>query len=100
MRELSFSTLQVAGRLFDDIYGDGCFDSAWGAETHNRLKSEYLDYQTLRNGILHRGGELSSGVMIEASERDIETTFEDSKRFRDAILSLSNWCCASWLNRG
>lgn len=99
LRELSFSNLRDASRFFEDIYGVGCFDSAWGTETHGCLVSQYREYQTLRNGILHRGGELSSGAKIEASEHDIEATFEDSRRFRDAILSLLNWCCSWWLNR-
>ena len=97
LRELSFSKLDSAGRFFDDIYGSGCFNAAWGAEAHQRLALQYQDYQTLRNGIVHRGGELNSGIMIEASERDLEATFEDSRRFRDALLALSDWCCKWWL---
>lgn len=34
LRELSFSNLQTAARLFDDTYGVGLFDNAWGVETH------------------------------------------------------------------
>jgi len=98
LMQLSFSNLDDASGLFDDIYGDGCFDRAWGTETHRRLASQYRDYQILRNGIVHRGGELSSGTRIDFSERDIQTTFDDAKGFRDAILSLSKWCRAWWLN--
>ncbi len=86
LRELSFSSLQSAGPLFDDIYGSGCFDAAWGAQAHKRLASQYRDYQTLRNGILHRGGELNSGIMIQANDSDLKATFGDSVRFRDSIL--------------
>jgi hypothetical protein len=100
LRELSFSNLQAASDLYDNIYGSCCFDSVWGAETHSKLASKYRKYQLLRNGILHRGGELSSGVNIEASELDIETTFEDSKNFRDTILTLSRWCYTWWLKHG
>jgi hypothetical protein len=99
LRELSFSSLKSASRLFDDIYGPGCFDAAWGTEVHQRLASQYHEYQTLRNGILHRGGELNSGIMIEANESDLEATFEDSRRFRDSILELSNWCHKWWVKR-
>lgn len=98
LRELSFSNLEAASRLFDDIYGPGCFDNAWGTEMHSQLASKYREYQTLRNGIVHRGDEVNSGIKIEASESEMERTFEDSKAFRDAILSLSNWCCAWWIN--
>jgi hypothetical protein len=96
MRELSFANLAAASRLFDDIYGAGCFDRAWGAETHAQLDSEFQRYQLLRNGILHRGGELNTGDKITASDDDIEIAFRDSKFFRDAILALSKWCYQWW----
>lgn len=96
LRELSFSSLAAASRLFDDIYGVGCFDNAWGAQTHAKLDSEYQQYQLLRNGILHRGGEFNTGVKITSTEQDIEIAFSDSKTFRDAILALSHWCYHWW----
>jgi len=96
LRELSFSNLAAAGRLFDDIYGSNCFDRAWGAKTYAQLDSEYQKYQLLRNGILHRGGELNTGAKITANDDDIETAFRDSELFRDAILALSRWCYRWW----
>lgn len=99
LRELSFSRLQTASRFFDDIYGDGCFDTVWGAEAHAALSARYSNYQDLRNGILHRGGEVSSGVNIPADESDFEATFKDALSFREAILSLSSWCYNWWRNK-
>jgi|GEM_PF-2654052 len=98
LRELSFSNLRSASGLFDDIYGSGCFDNAWGSKTHAKLAAQYEEYQNMRNGILHRGGEISSGANIPANERDIEKTFKDSQLFRDAILALSRWCYEWWRN--
>ena len=99
LRKLSFSSLGAAARFFDDIYGPGCFSQAWGAEARKRLDSKYREYQELRNGILHRGGELASGVNIDCTEADIDRTFGDAKEFRDAILKLSTWCRSWWLAR-
>lgn len=99
LRKLSFSNLRAASTLFGDIYGSDCFDLAWGEKEHKRLDEQYSEYQTLRNGIVHRGGELSSGAKIEATEADIAKTFEDAQRFRDAIHQLSRWCRAWWLER-
>lgn len=100
LRELQgFSSLEKAAPLFDDVYGSGCFNLAWGKDEHGLLAQEYREYQTLRNGILHRGGELSSGTRIEATERDIATTFEDAKRFRKALLRLSDWCRVWWFDQ-
>ena len=96
LRELSFSRLPGVSRFFDDIYGKGCFDSVWGVESHAKLTSQYSDYQDLRNGILHRGGETSSGEHIHAEEPSFESTFNDAQEFRDAILSLSRWCYHWW----
>jgi hypothetical protein len=96
LRELSFSNLQTAGRFFDDVYGGGCFDTVWGADVNAIFSSRYADYQLLRNGILHRGGETSSGDNIPAAEKDFEGTFEDALSFRDAILALSAWCYDWW----
>lgn len=99
LRELSFSSLPGAAGLFGDIYGPDCFDLAWGKNKYERLQQQYRDYQTLRNGIVHRGGELSSGAKIEATEADIATAFEDAQRFRDALHQLSQWCRVWWLNQ-
>lgn len=99
LRELSFSRLQIASRFFDDIYGGGCFDAVWSAEAHETLSARYSNYQDLRNGILHRGGEISSGVNIPADENDFEATFKDALSFRDAILALSRWCYDWWRNK-
>ncbi|MEK6408929.1 MAG: hypothetical protein AABN34_18555 [Acidobacteriota bacterium] len=99
LRELSFANLEAAATLFGDIYGSACFDLAWGEDEHRQLAEQYGDYQTLRNGILHRGGEFSSGARIEATETDISTTFEDTKRFQDAILRLSDWCRVWWIGQ-
>lgn len=99
LRKLSFSSLRSAASLFDDIYGPDCFDLAWGKVGHERLASQYETYQTLRNGILHRGGELSSGTCIEATDADIATTLEDAERFREAIHQLSDWCRAWWIEQ-
>jgi hypothetical protein len=96
LRELSFSNLAAAARLFEDIYGNKCLLQAWGATTYADLDSKYQQYQLLRNGILHRGGELNSGAKITATEKDIEAAFNDSKLFRDAILALSRWCYRWW----
>jgi hypothetical protein len=96
LRELSFSNLAAAARLFDDIYGNNCLPRAWGATAYAHLDSKYQQYQLLRNGILHRGGELNSGAKITATEEDIEVAFNDSKLFRDAILALSRWCYRWW----
>ncbi len=98
VRELSFSNLETASRFFDDIYGAGCFDTVWGVDAHSALSSRYAEYQLLRNGILHRGGETNSGVKITADERDFESTFNDSLAFRDAIQALSRWCYDWWRN--
>lgn len=99
LRELSFSGLQTASRFFDDIYGGSCFDTVWGAEAHAALSARYSNYQDLRNGILHRGGEVSSGVNISADETDFEATFKDALSFREAILALSSWCYDWWRNK-
>jgi len=99
LRTLSFSRLSNAALLFEDIYGFGCFDLAWGHEVHARLDQRYTKYQTLRNGILHRGGELSSGEKIEASETEIAITLDDAKLFREAILRLSQWCRHWWIEK-
>lgn len=99
LRELSFSSVGAAAKLFDDIYGTACFDVAWGKEPHQQLAGQYKDYQVLRNGILHRGGEFSSGDNIGATEADIARTFDDGKRFRDAILRLSDWCRRWWIGQ-
>jgi hypothetical protein len=99
LRELSFSRLQSAVELFGDIYGADCFDLAWGRDGHEQIQRLYEDYQDLRNGIVHRGGELSSGAKIEATEGDIVTAFQDAKRFRDALQGLSRWCRSWWLKR-
>ncbi len=98
LRELQFSRLPVTARFFDDIYGTGCFDSVWGADAHATLSTRYSDYQVLRNGILHRGGETSSGEHIPAEESSFESTFNDALSFRDAILGLSRWCYDWWHN--
>jgi hypothetical protein len=99
LRELSFSRLGIASRFFDDIYGSGCFDTVWGAERHATLATCYSKYQDLRNGILHRGGEVSSGVNIPADEDDFKATFDDALSFRDAVLTLSRWCYDWWRNK-
>jgi nicotinamidase-related amidase len=88
---------QAAGRLFDDIYGQGCFDAAWGPTMHSEIATRYGNYQDLRNGILHRGGELTSGARIDVTEADIQATVRDAEEFRDAILRLSAWCCEWWV---
>jgi hypothetical protein len=98
LRELQFSRLPVTARFFDDIYGTGCFDSVWGTDAHATLSARYSDYQDLRNGILHRGGETSSGEHIHAEESTFESTFNDALSFRDAILGLSRWCYDWWRN--
>src|SRR5207249_4467323 len=100
LRDMSFSNLSAAARYFDDIYGSNCFDKVWDQDTHRQLDSQYQQYQLLRNGILHRGGELNTGVMITANDSDIEAAFHDSKLFRDAILALSRWCYDWWLING
>lgn len=100
LREMSFSNLSAAAGFFDDIYGSGCFDRVWGQDTHRQVDSQYQKYQLLRNGILHRGGELNTGTMITSNGADIETAFHDSKLFRDAILALSRWCYDWWLING
>ena len=96
LRELSFSRLETASRFFNDIYGADCFDRAWGAEVHVTLGARYSEYQDMRNGILHRGGEISSGLNIPASEADFESTFNEALSFREAILALSRWCYDWW----
>lgn len=96
LRELSFSNLAAAARLFDDIYGNDCLRSAWGVSTYGELDSKYKQYQVLRNGILHRGGELNTGVKITSTVEEIDAAFNDSKIFRDAILTLSRWCYRWW----
>jgi hypothetical protein len=100
LRELQFSRLSVASRFFDDIYGVGWFDSVWGADAHATISARYSDYQDLRNGILHRGGETNSGNHISADGRGFESVFNDALAFRDAILTLSRRCYDWWRNDG
>jgi len=99
LRQLSFSRLATAEELFADIYGKNCLLSALGRDYRDRLAEQYEQYQTLRNGILHRGGETASGAKIEASEADLRSAFEDARLFRDGILRLSAWCRERWLAR-
>jgi hypothetical protein len=98
LRELSFSRLETASCFFDDIYGADCFNRVWGADVHTKLAARYSDYQDIRNGILHRGGEISTGLNIPAADTDFESTFSDALAFRDAILALSRWCYDWWRN--
>ncbi|MGB8991272.1 MAG: hypothetical protein WCD80_04380 [Desulfobaccales bacterium] len=99
LKELSFSSLSKAQDFFREIYSEDCFKSALTDRGYKAFLSAYQNFQEVRNGILHRGGEYKNGKRIEATEVEIRETFNTAKKVRDQILSFSEWCLAWWLNK-
>ncbi|PYN95389.1 MAG: hypothetical protein DMD91_25040 [Candidatus Rokuibacteriota bacterium] len=55
------------------------------------------ELQTKRNGIVHRGGELNDGTMIQLTPESLGRTFDATGRIRLRMRALSEWCQQWWM---
>ncbi len=97
MKEMSFSSLPVANDFFGDIYGKSPFQRALSENDYKEFLKQFQGIQELRNGIIHRGGELKDGSRIEATRSDIKQTYTTAKTFRNNLLRFSAWCRNHWI---
>lgn len=98
MKGMSFSNLSVANSYFEEIYGKACLQEAIGKKEYKVFLKQFENMQVKRNGIIHRGGELKDGTMINIVQSDMKEFFETSKIFQENLNKFSNWCQNWWIN--
>jgi hypothetical protein len=97
LKEISFSDLPKAQEMFADIYGIDCFAKVWTPEGYRDLRITLQDVQTRRNGVVHRGGELKDGKMIEISAPALREAFDQARQISERLRSLSHWFLEWWM---
>ncbi len=99
MKGMSFSNLSVANSYFEEIYGKACVKEVIGQKEYKKFLKQFENMQDKRNGIIHRGGELKDGTMINIVQSDMKEVFETSKIFQENLIKFSNWCQNWWISK-